>query len=515
MIILVHNTDIVISCQKTGKVLSDYHQKPLVNTFFKLAKDYPDELLIWVHQDIHQNLNTESFDEIFHHKRIMASYSGVQYLPESIGYVEQSPFINVNLEVKYPTWRMHQNVGGINTAVVNKLEPFIKRHKNLNYILHSIAKLAQPRGLLCYSHPKLLKPVKKLQTVQNQKANTSELFSFVAQHYKWVWKHLLLLNLTIYESKFNLWAWLKSLFLSQIKVKSSLLKSITLPELKPFNKSQIQLDVIIPTIGRKKYLYDVLKDLSKQSLLPQNVIIIEQNPNPETQSELDYLVTEQWPFKITHRFIHQTGACNARNMALDLVKSEWVFLADDDIRIEKDYLLGSIELIKRLGSSILVTECLREFDVSQKFDFKSWPTFGSGTSILKFEVIKNIKFNMSYENGFGEDVDFGMQIRNLGYDVLFSSKTKLKHLKAPVGGFRTSPSLPWGNEKPLPKPSPTVLLSKILHHSEPQVYGYKTLLFINTLKSKGLIHLFSHLSYFKKAWNTSLRWSTILNNKHQ
>ncbi|MGM0635488.1 MAG: glycosyltransferase family 2 protein [Bacteroidota bacterium] len=515
MIKLVHDTSKVISCQSGGKVLSVYHQKPLVQTFFEIAKDYPDELLIWVHQDIHQNLNTESFDEIFHHKRIMASYSDVQYLPEAIGYVEQSPFINVNLEVKYPTWRMHQNVGGINTAVVNKLEPFIKRHKNLNYILHSIAKLAQPQGLLCYSHPKLLKPVKKLQTLQNQKANTSEVFSFVAQHYKWVWKHLLLLNLTIYESKFNLWAWLKSLFLSQIKVKSSLLNSVSLPELKPFNKSQIQLDVIIPTIGRKKYLYDVLKDLSKQSLLPQNVIIIEQNPDPETQSELDYLVSEQWPFKITHRFIHQTGACNARNMALDLVKSEWVFLADDDNRMNENLIESTFQQMLIYKLDCLTTVYIQKHEVNLNQTFQQWATFGAGNSFLNFQKAKAIRFHKGLEYGYGEDVDFGMQLRNKGIDVLYSPDIVIDHLKAPVGGFRTKPKLSWGNEKPLPKPSPTVLLSKILHNSEPQVYGYKTLLFLNTLKSKGLIHFFSHLSYFKKAWNTSLRWSTILNNKHQ
>jgi GT2 family glycosyltransferase len=39
------------------------------------------------------------------------------------------------------------------------------------------------------------------------------------------------------------------------------------------NKS---IDVIIPTIGRKQYLYAVLQDLAQQTHLPVNVIIVEQ-----------------------------------------------------------------------------------------------------------------------------------------------------------------------------------------------------------------------------------------------
>ena len=49
------------------------------------------------------------------------------------------------------------------------------------------------------------------------------------------------------------------------------------------------IDVVIPTIGRKKYLYDVLCDLRKQTHLPKNVIIVEQNLLLDSKSELDFL----------------------------------------------------------------------------------------------------------------------------------------------------------------------------------------------------------------------------------
>jgi hypothetical protein len=58
------------------------------------------------------------------------------------------------------------------------------------------------------------------------------------------------------------------------------------------NKS---IDVIIPTIGRKQYLYAVLQDLAQQTHLPVNVIIVEQNPQEDSVSDLDFLINQTWP----------------------------------------------------------------------------------------------------------------------------------------------------------------------------------------------------------------------------
>lgn len=513
MIILVHDTKQVISCQKDGAVLSNYHHKPLVKSFLDLSAVYPDELLIWVFQDYQQAVNYKTLKEIFHHKRIMASYSSAQYLPEAIGYVEQGPFINVNLNVKYPTWRMHQDVGGMYTSVINAYNTDLPQTKDLNALLHHLAKFAQPQGLLCYSNPDLLKPKTLQSSIPTQQTSLSQLFKFVSIHYKWVWKHLLILNLFIYDSKIPFLAWLKSCFISQKKITNNPLEAIPLPKLEPIKANDVDLDVIIPTIGRKAYLYDVLKDLSKQSILPKRVIIVEQNPNPNANSELDYLKNESWPFKIIHKFTHQTGACQARNKALDLVKAKWVFLADDDIKIRKKYIENSLSILDNFKIEALVTECIMKNEASQNFQLKSWSTFGSGTSFVNKNILKETKFNIALEHGYGEDVDFGLQIRNIGYDVLFSSITSLIHLKAPVGGFRTKPSLPWENSKPLPKPSPTVLLSKILSFTPQQLLGYKSILFFKTLKTKGYIHIIGHLEYFKKAWANSEYWAKELNKK--
>ncbi len=57
--------------------------------------------------------------------------------------------------------------------------------------------------------------------------------------------------------------------------------------------------------------------------------------------------------------------------------------------------------------------------------------------LYQIVLLEQIKFDIAFEHGFGEDGDFGMQIRNLGEDIGYISECNILHLKAPVGGFRT------------------------------------------------------------------------------
>ncbi len=170
------------------------------------------------------------------------------------------------------------------------------------------------------------------------------------------------------------------------------------------------IDVIIPTIGRKIYLYDVLKDLALQTHLPKQVIIVEQNPMEGSESELDYLKNENWPFKIKHTFTHQAGACNARNLALSKVESEWVFLNDDDNRFEANLIKKTIENIIKYGEKCITTSYIQPHEKSQHFSVHQTGIFGSGNSFVKTELLRKVSFDKALEFGYGEDTDFGLQL---------------------------------------------------------------------------------------------------------
>jgi len=510
-LIIVHNNNKVISILDDNfKPLSNFELgKSVPKTLQLIAMQFDNQLVVWCHQFLLEYLNIEALKDIFHHNRVLASFNPTEtyYFPKQLGYIERSFVLKINRTVTFPTWLMSSHVGGINTAVLMLLNKQLNFNQNADYFLTSLAKLTTSQGLFCYSEPRLLRPEYIFEDNLKQ-ASIYTLFKFVKLHYKWVWVFFLSLGLLVFEKKITLLPLIRSLFYKQLSTTFNL-EAIPIQSTRTVI-SKHEIDVIIPTIGRKQYLYDVLKDLAAQTLLPKNVIIVEQNPLEDSVSELDYLINRDWPFKIRHKFTQQLGVCNARNIALNKIESEWVFFADDDIRFKTDFFEESLKKIEEYGISVLNYSCLQPEQNQTYFNMHQTTVFGSGSSMVKSSVIKGLSFNMAYENGFGEDTEFGMQIRNTGHDVVFVPEIKIIHLKAPIGGYRTKVKHPWSEDNILPKPSPTIQLLYQTYFTSEQLLGYKLLLGLRSYKNSGIKNPWTYIIQYKKQWNRSLFWSNKL-----
>lgn len=506
MIVVSHNFLIVESIDINGNLAPFDSKLTIGQTIYKLAKQYDTEIIVWCHEKVKDVLNLDYINTNLSHDRLLFSYNPFEnFLPSSIGYVEDSPFININKKVQYPTWQMSSYVGAIRAKTILLTDFVIWNTNSFDYCLNSIAKSYQILGLFCYSNHNL---VRELVLVNLPKASTKLLFEFVNQHYKKIWVYLLLLNLFIYEKKFPVFAFLATFFISKLNVPKKELSFEDTPKQVDYSKETI--DVIIPTIGRKKYLYDVLCDLRVQTHLPKNVIIVEQNPLMESTSELDYIINEKWPFNIRHIFTHQTGACQARNKALNEIKSKWCFLADDDITFSNSFLSEGLKGIKKLELKAVIFSCLLKNQINKYLITSQTGIFGSGCSIVSSENLNDIYFNEKLEFGYGEDTEFGLQLRHKGVDIIYLPSPEIIHLKAPVGGFRTKFSHPWEEEKIQPKPSPTVLYFRLKYYTKEQVKGYKIVLFLKFYKSQSIKNPFTYLHYMKARWNQSIKWANIL-----
>ncbi|WP_406684218.1 glycosyltransferase family 2 protein [Seonamhaeicola sp. MEBiC1930] len=503
MIAILHNKNRVIG-------VFDYdlneeieiEKDSLVAIFFSLAERFENRIIIWCNYLLRDKINFDEIGKLFNHKLIMASYNVGKsyYIDKRIGYVEASPYTIVNKEVKYPTWLMSSNIGAINSDVLLAYNINDYKNRSFEYVLNSIAKNGLAKGLFCYSSPSIIKKTDEI-SLNESKTSFYTLYVFIKEHYRLRWVFISFFNSLVYEKRFMLLPLLLSVLTSKKVRKPKFVYGIK--ESKSFNPD-VSIDVIIPTIGRKTYLYDVLRDLSHQTIKPKNVIIIEQNPDKGTESELSYLYDESWPFKIKHEFIHKSGACNARNKALQQVKSDWVFLADDDIRFEENTIKLALQEMHIYHLNAATLQCLRKGDKKNKQPTLQWNTFGSGCSIISKKIAKSVKFDEAFEHGFGEDGDYGMQIRNLGEDIGYISMCTLLHLKAPVGGFRTKFVNSWANDKVQPKPSPTIMLYNIKHQSKYQIRGYKTILFFKFFKRQNNKNVFTYYFKLKKQWKKSI-----------
>jgi GT2 family glycosyltransferase len=506
MIVIYHLNNSVIQIFKNFDTI-DFKTNTVSKVILEIAQRFPDELLIWCHESCKEKINFSKIDLIFHHKKIMASYyPNGNYFDEKIGYVEMSPFGNINKNVSWATWQMSSYVGGISAEVILSLEKEIQFDDNFDYFLNSIAKLSLPKGLFCYSEPNLI--LEKIN-VKNINSCNYILFRFVKQHFRTRWIFILFLNVMIYERKLPVLPFFLSFFFKKRIIQEDKLDSIIVQSSKKVTEEKA-IDVIIPTIGRKKYLYDVLCDLNAQTHLPKKVIIVEQNPQENSVSELDYINSEQWNFTIEHIFTHQAGACNARNLALAQVKNDWIFLADDDNRFNKSLIEDVFKKIDLLNAQVITTCYIQENEQNKNKHIIQWHTFGAGNSFIKKSHLRDVFFNSSFEYGYGEDADFGMQLRKRGYDIIYLPDPKILHLKAPVGGFRIKPKLAWQNDRIQPKPSPKVMLYYLLHCTKQQLLGYKTILFFKYYRIQKTRNLILYYKNFQKQWQQSLFWANEL-----
>ncbi len=488
MITLVYHNGIAIT--------EHYNGLPIVKAIYKCAQEHPDDYLLIYKKDTDIESFQAQLPELNHRAYFISNYNPVS---EDLGYVEDSPFININKKAIYPTWLKSTAIVCIHSQLVIMTADSHSSESNYLYWVNSIGKISLPLGVLNYQIPLI---------AENQCFNDKQLYKFVKQHYKTRWVFILLLCHLWYERRLPILAFIYSIYHKKINI------DINVEQLQRIKKKtglhESNYEVIIPTMGRAGYLKDVLFDLANQTILPKKIIIIEQNANINADTELDYIATQSWPFPIAHEFIHQTGACNARNVAISQTNSEWVLLFDDDNRFESDIMERVFKAIVATQTKVLNLAYLQKGEVENATCFKQWESFGSGCSIVHREVIEKCKFDLALEHGYGEDVDYGMQIRNAGYDVIYAPQIQLLHLKAPVGGFRKPHVFPWQEDDVLPKPSPQIMYHRKKNYTAKQLLGYKFTLFIKFYKDNSIKNPISYYKYFKKAWSKSIYWSQKL-----
>ena len=476
---------------ENNRVTSSLHKgERAITAIVKIAQENPNQSIVVFKKGIDIAPFKEAIKNLLQPYLIVSSHTR---LHNDLGYVEDTPFINVSNAVAYPTWIKSTTAFAIHASLINQLKDQLNEKDSLLYWINSISKLARPLGVLSYQIP--------IYHLQEGQFDTTTLYRFVKQHYKTRWIFILLMCHMWYESRIPLYAFAKAIFSKSLSLD---LDIQALQEAKKAVAQQsLKYDVVIPTMGRASYLKNVLKDLNTQEIVPHSIIIVEQNEDENATTELKFLKDDTWSFEIKHQFTHITGACNARNEAISLTTSPWILLFDDDVRVPRDFSSAVNTFLNNTGATAVTFTCLQKGETEKMQAFKQWESFGSGCSIVHRKIIEKCIFDMALEHGYGEDVDYGMQIRNAGQDVIYAPQIQLLHLKAPVGGFRKPHIFPWKTHAIQPKPSPQIMYHRKKNYTHKQLLGYKMIHFFKWYKNSGVKNPITYLKQFKKAWDLS------------
>lgn len=119
--------------------------------------------------------------------------------------------------------------------------------------------------------------------------------------------------------------------------------------------SMRKFSIIIPTLNRSADLRRLLDSVFQQSLLPFEVIVIDQSSNDETSQ----LIAELEPmglslgFSLVFRHLPEPGLTRARNVGLTCGTGDYAIFLDDDVVLDSDYLKAIDDTITRHGAIVV------------------------------------------------------------------------------------------------------------------------------------------------------------------
>jgi glycosyltransferase involved in cell wall biosynthesis len=115
------------------------------------------------------------------------------------------------------------------------------------------------------------------------------------------------------------------------------------------------ISVVTPTFRRSGEVAQLLDNLSSQTVLPDEVIIVDGAEESDTETEMTVLAAAT-PFTV--RYIrHNGGTAIQRNVGIDNAKGDLIAMLDDDVRLETDFFEAILEAFdadaeKKIGGMV-------------------------------------------------------------------------------------------------------------------------------------------------------------------
>lgn len=148
----------------------------------------------------------------------------------------------------------------------------------------------------------------------------------------------------IYRQGFWKWKEWDAFFYAKKNFKKSKLKPIVKPKVLNEIEGNPKVSYIIPTMLRQKFTLQLLEDLSQQSYLPTQVVVVDATPISNRDESL-YLQKE-YPFELMVKWQESKGSCRARNEAIDLCMGDYIVFGDDDIRVPANFIENHIRFLQ-------------------------------------------------------------------------------------------------------------------------------------------------------------------------
>jgi GT2 family glycosyltransferase len=228
------------------------------------------------------------------------------------------------------------------------------------------------------------------------------------------------------------------------------------------------LSVVIPTFQRPDWIKRAVGSLARQTRLPDEVIPVMRDTDLPTHRSVDELRAAALPFPLRPALVVTPGFLPPVQTGLGAATGDVIAVLDDDaealpvwieniLRGYGDATVGAVggRYINMQGDAELEVDATDTVGRVTRFgqfvgNMYKRPTFTApvdvdfmigGCMSFRREVADALEFDMELNRnvGYGYEVDLGLQVRGLGWRILFDPAIQIRHYSAPrqIAGLRS------------------------------------------------------------------------------
>ena len=227
-------------------------------------------------------------------------------------------------------------------------------------------------------------------------------------------------------------------------------------DFKSMDSGHLKISIVIPTMDRCAVLAAMLESILSQTVPADEIIIIDQSSNEDTRQLADKYAQEKAARIIYIQKADITGAAQARNIGMARASGDVIFLFDDDVILEADYIAQTLKIYDKdpkigcVGGIItnynsnswsyffkrlfyvgpFTDNRLEIYCNKEMFDKKEYvetSKMGSGVMSLKKKVADTYKFDEHFVGySFGEDFEYSYRISR-EYKLAIAPLARLDH----------------------------------------------------------------------------------------
>ena len=158
-----------------------------------------------------------------------------------------------------------------------------------------------------------------------------------------------------------------------------------------------KVTIIVPVYNVGKLLYNAINSIKAQTFTDYSVILVNDGSTDNSGIICDEYAAEDDRVIVIHK--KNQGAGAARNDALDIAKSEYVYFMDSDDILEPNLLEENIRLADEHEADFVMFGHIREFMNKNGQIYKTEICMPVFEGVMDYETIKNnfADFHMSYQ----------------------------------------------------------------------------------------------------------------------